>query len=94
MACGAAVAFALLVGLGGRELGGEIAAGRTLHRLVRIGDEVSIDGVSGRVSALHPTSVELAAEDGSAIHLPNTRLTRGAMRVRHSATKPGGNPSV
>jgi len=94
MACGAAVAFALLVGLGGREVGGEIAAGRTLHRLVRIGDEVSIDGVSGRVSALHPTSVELAAEDGSAIHLPNTRLTRGAMRVRHSATKPGGNPSV
>lgn len=91
-ACGAAAAFALLVGLGGREMGGEIAAGRSVQRLIRVGDHVSIDGTSGTVTALHPTSVELAGDDGSAIHLPYTRLTRGELRVGQPDPNPGGNP--
>ena len=93
-ACGAAAAFALLVGLGGREMGGEIAAGRSLQRLLAIGDDVSIDGISGMVVALHPTSVELLADDGSSVHLANTRLTRGELRVGQSDPNPGGSPSL
>jgi hypothetical protein len=54
------LAFALLVGLGGRELGGELAAGRYLH----------------------PASVELVVEDESSVHLANSLLTKGEMRVR------------
>ena len=78
-----ALAFALLVGLGGRELGGELAAGRYLHRLVRVGDEIEVGGTAGRIVALHPASVELAVEDGSSVHLANSLLTKGEMRVRH-----------
>ncbi len=83
VAFGIAGAFALLVGLGGRQLGGELAAGRYLHRLVRVGDLVTIDSVSGRIVALHPASVEIAAADGASVHVPNTRLTQGDLRVDH-----------
>ena len=91
---GLAAAFALLVGLGGREMGSEIAAGRSLQRLISIGDHVAVDGVSGTVVALHPTSVEFRASDGSSVHLANTRLTRGELRVDHPDSNPGGSPST
>ncbi len=83
VAFGIAGAFALLVGLGGRELGGELAAGRYLHRLVRVGDVINVDSVSGRIVALHPASVEIAVDDGASVHVPNTRLTQGDLRVDH-----------
>ena len=82
---GLATAFALLVGLGGRELGGELAAGRYLGRLVRVGDEIDIDGVSGRIVVMHPASVEVAV-NGDSVHLSNTRLSRGDLRVRRAAS--------
>ena len=82
MTFGLAGAFALLVGLGGREMGGELAAGRHLSRLVRVGDQIEVDGAAGRIVALHPASVELDVE-GVSLHLPNTRLTRGDLRVVH-----------
>ena len=79
-----ALAFALLVGLGGRELGGELAAGRYLHRLVHVGDEIEVGSTAGRIVAMHPASVELALKDGSSLHLANSRLTNGEMKVRPS----------
>ncbi|MEM9203545.1 MAG: hypothetical protein AAGC53_18040 [Actinomycetota bacterium] len=91
VAFGGAAAFALLVGFGGREMGGELAAGRNLHRLIRIGDQVSIDDRSGRVVAMHPASVELALSDGTSLHLANTRLSRGDLIVHHPPTNPDGS---
>ncbi len=79
---GLAGAFALLVGLGGRTLGGEIAAGRYLHRLVKVGDVVEIGDLVGTVEELHPASVQLVAGDGSRVHVPNTRLTSSEIRIR------------
>ncbi len=79
---GVAGAFALLVGFGGRTLGGELAAGRYLHRLVTVGDVIEIDDVIGTVEALHPASVELVDADGSRVHVPNTQLTSSAIRIR------------
>jgi len=84
VAFGLAGAFALLVGFGGRELGGELAAGRYLSRLVRVGDRVTVDAITGRIVALHPASVEIATADGASVHLPNTRLTQGDLRVDHA----------
>jgi hypothetical protein len=80
---GFAGAFALLVGLGGRDIGGELAAGRYLSRLVRVGDRIEVDGITGRIVALHPASVEVTV-DGGSLHLPNTRLSQGNLRVHHS----------
>lgn len=79
---GLAGAFALLIGLGGRELGGELAAGRHLARLVRVGDVIAVDEIEGEIVALHPASVEVNV-GGDSLHVPNTRLTRGSLRVRH-----------
>ncbi len=79
---GVAGAFALLVGLGGRALGGEIAAGRYLHRLVKVGDVVEIGDLVGTVEELHPASVQIVAGDGSRVHVPNTRLTASEIRIR------------
>lgn len=39
-ACDAAATFALLVGLGGWEMGGETAVGPSLWRLISIGDDI------------------------------------------------------
>jgi hypothetical protein len=79
---GFAGAFALLVGLGGRELGGELAAGRHLARMVSVGDQIEIDGVAGEIVTMYPASVEIDTGDGS-VHIPNTRLSRGTLRVRN-----------
>ena len=76
------VTLALLVGLGGREMGGELAAGRHLSRIVAVGDRVEVDGIVGRIVALHPASVEIDL-DGASLHVANTRLTRGDLRVHH-----------
>jgi hypothetical protein len=89
---GLSAAAALLVGLGGREMAAEIAAGRYLARVVHIGDrvEVTIDAerVSGRVAALHPATLELHLADGSTRHLSNSRVLSAGPRLV-SGTDPG-----
>lgn len=81
-AFGLAGAFALLVGLGGRDLGAELATGRYLQRLMRVGDDVEFDGIAGRVVNTHPASVELRVGDET-VHVPNTRVFNGDLRIRH-----------
>lgn len=78
---GVAGAFALLVGLGGRDLGAELAAGRYLSRLVAVGDRIVVDGTEGTVVAVHPATVELAVGDES-VHIANRRLLHGDLRVK------------
>lgn len=80
---GLAAAFALLVGFGGRELSGDLAAGRYLHRIVRVGDHIEFDGSSGRIAAMHPATVELDPGDGSSVHVPYSLLLRSELKVRH-----------
>ena len=78
-----AATFALLVGLGGRELGADLAAGRYLHRMVDVGDEVDVDGVEGIVVDVHPATLELLVGDET-VHVPNSRVMRGHVRMRRS----------
>jgi hypothetical protein len=80
---GVAGAFALLVGLGGKELSGELAAGRYLHRIVRVGDRVEFATGSGRVTAMHPATIELDPGDGSCVHVPHSALLRSELKVLH-----------
>jgi len=77
--------FALLVGFGGREVGTELAAGRSISRIIDVGDDIVVDDLQGQVLALHPTSVELLVADGDIMHVANTRFTRGDVIVRGSA---------
>lgn len=78
---GLAGAFALLVGLGGRDLGAELAAGRYLQRMVEVGDEIAVDGVEGVVVAIHPATLEVRVGDET-VHVPSSRVLKGQFRVR------------
>lgn len=68
------LALALLSGLGGREVASQLAAGRALRHQLRTGRHLRSGEVEGRIVALHPTTVELEAADGSRVHLPNRQL--------------------
>ena len=82
MLFGLAAAFALLVGFGGRELSQELALGRYLARILHAGDELTVGEVSGVILAMHPASVEVMTEDGTAVHLTNTQVFRANARVQ------------
>ncbi|HSL58287.1 MAG TPA: hypothetical protein VK866_10640 [Acidimicrobiales bacterium] len=81
---GVAGAGALLIGLGGRDLAGELAAGRYLQRMLRPGDRVAIDATVdgtalvavGVVVEVHPATLELRLDDGTVRHLPNAAVLR------------------
>jgi hypothetical protein len=77
-----ALAFALLVGFGGKDLGRELAYGRYLHRIVREGDQLEVAGVAGRVVALHPASVEVETDDGTSVHVTNSQVFAELPRTR------------
>jgi hypothetical protein len=81
---GAAAALALLIGLGGRALAREIAAGRYLRRIVRPGDRIATSQLAGRITALHPATTELET-DTSKLHVPHTLLLSEALRVEQSS---------
>ena len=77
-----ALAFALLVGLGGRELGRELAFGRYLHRFLRVGDHLEVGDIAGEIVALHPASVEVRQDDGSSVHITNSMVFSELPRTR------------
>lgn len=84
---GSATALALLIGLGGRDLAKEVAAGRYLRRLVRPGDQVETAQVSGRIAALHPATTELDAGPPGTVHVPNSLLLRDVVRVNRQVSE-------
>jgi hypothetical protein len=69
-----AIAIALLTAHGGRDVAGQIAAGRSLRHQLRPGQELTCDGERGTIVVLHPSTVELERSDGSRILIPNKRL--------------------
>ncbi|MFN0091278.1 MAG: mechanosensitive ion channel family protein [Acidimicrobiales bacterium] len=85
---GAALASALLIGLGGRNVARELAAGRYLRRLVRPGDRLAVDTFAGVVRAVHPVTVELELADGQVVHLPHERILNGAPHIVRAETAP------
>ena len=66
---------ALSLGVGLAPLSGNIAAGRYVQgNDIQVGDEISVDGVTGTIENLGYASVSLRSEDGSLHHVPNRVL--------------------
>lgn len=84
---GIATAMALLIGLGGRDLAREVAAGRYLRRILKPGDHVQTDQLHGRVVALHPATTEIDADTATATHIPHTRLLAATLRVQRPTSE-------
>ena len=86
MLFGLAAAFALLVGLGGRDLGRELVTGRYLPRMMRVGDEIEVADLHGTVVAMHPASIEVMTDDGACVHVRNTEVLSSRPRVLGSGS--------
>jgi len=78
---GLALAAALLVGLGGREVAADVAAGRIVRGLVRPGDRIEVGDVRGVVVGLHPATIEVRGDDGSHHHVAHSVAVRAGIRV-------------
>ena len=75
---GAALSMALLVGLGGRNVAGQVAAGRASRATLATGDRIRVSDVGGVdidgvVIDIHPTAVEVDV-DGRTLLVPNSHL--------------------
>jgi len=75
---GIAASAAMLIGLGGRRIAGEVAAGRVWRRSLRDGDYIRAENVAGVevdgvVVEIHPTTIEVEA-GASTLFVPNTLL--------------------
>ncbi|NOX29703.1 MAG: hypothetical protein GXP35_06610 [Actinobacteria bacterium] len=79
------LAGALLVGLGGRTISGEVAAARALRGILNENDVVTIGPISGRVVALHSTAVEVEASGGVHHLVPNTHLMAESIQIQRAA---------
>lgn len=74
------IVVALALGLGLAPLSGNIAAGRYVQgNGIRLGDEISVDGVRGTVEELGLASVTLRSQDGVVHHVPNRVLLEGVV---------------
>lgn len=71
---GIAASLTLLVGLGGHSVAREVASTRAMKRLLNQGDTVRMNGIQGVVRAVHPTTIEVAADDGEIVLVPSSRL--------------------
>ncbi|WP_432476093.1 mechanosensitive ion channel family protein [Nocardioides sp. GXQ0305] len=76
-----ALAMALLIGLGGRNVAQEVAAGRYLRRIMGEGDHVQTQTVEGTVVALHAATTEVETERSGTMHVPNTVMMAGPISV-------------
>lgn len=81
---GIILAAALAVGLGSRDLVGQVVAGRHVERIVDIGDEVEVAGVLGTVIGLGHASARLATAGGE-VELPNQRFLEGPVLITRRA---------
>ena len=70
----AGTAIALLIGLGGRDVAREVAAGRYIRRILESGDAVSTGDLQGVVFDLHPASLEVETEASARLQIPYSQL--------------------
>lgn len=83
-----ATGMALLIGLGGRNVAREVAAGRYVRRIVVVGDRLVSGDVEGRVVALHAATVELEVDGPGTLHVPHSLLLRRPLTVTHPSRSP------
>lgn len=82
------IAFALLVGLGGRDTARQLAAGRHISRLLGPGDQVAVGSVRGTVVAVHTLTLEVMAPDGRRLHVPHATAASNVLEVGGMAAEP------
>ena len=70
----AGLMFAIAFGLGGRDMAREVSARRYVEAGFDVGQEISVDGLRGRIAAIEATCTVLETGGGERVRVPNSRL--------------------
>lgn len=76
-----AAGIALLIGLGGRAVAGEVAASRAVRRLIDIGDQIEAESVTGKVMNMYPTTIEVRDSAGATVLVPSSEIISGPVKI-------------
>jgi len=79
------LSVALAFGLGSREVAREVSAGRSVAGLYRVGDRITVGGITGEITALESVSVVLRDTDGTSARVPNHLLVESVVRLYPAA---------
>ena len=85
---GLAAASALLIGLGGRDVARQVAAGRSVRDLLHQGEHVAIAEVSGTVVRVGATMVEIEDAGGDRVFVPLAHVVDHGVRVHRPLPPP------
>lgn len=77
----AGIATALALGLGAREIAGNLLAGAYLRDSFPLGTRIAVDGLEGEIKAIDPLSTLIAAGDDEEVSVPNMNLVRSTVRL-------------
>lgn len=77
---GVSLAAAIAIGWGARTMAENLVASRYVEQNFAVGDTVSVDGASGTIERLGPTSATLRAAAGGKVVIPNGMLARLIVR--------------
>jgi small-conductance mechanosensitive channel len=77
----AAATLTIAFGFGGREMAREVGARRYVEGAYTVGQEITVDDVRGRISAIESTATVLETEGGDRVRVPNSRLIAGVVRL-------------
>lgn len=76
----------IIIGHGGRQISGEIAAGRYLRSYIDVGDRVRAGEYAGVVIGVHPATLELEGAGGERVHAPYSKILAAGPAI----TRPPG----
>jgi small-conductance mechanosensitive channel len=81
---GIALTFALAFGIGGQAMAREVSARRYVEGQYDVGQDVSVAGVRGRISAIDATCTVLETSGGDTLRVPNSQLIASIVTVHPS----------
>lgn len=90
---GVTATFALAFGLGGRGLASQLSAGRYLRGALAADQEISVDGVRGRIVTVETAATVLTTAAGDTVRVPNNTLL-GSIVTVHAPAGAGGEPDA
>lgn len=76
-----ALTFALAFGVGGQAMAREVSARRYVEGAYAVGEEVSLAGVRGRITAIDATCTVLETSGGDSLRVPNSQLIASIVTV-------------
>jgi small-conductance mechanosensitive channel len=87
-----ALAGALALGLGLREISGNVAASRHISEGITEGDEISLNGISGTVESIGHTMTTVRGPNGSVYLVPNSHFLSHVVEKQEPASEASEGP--